>query len=119
MSRYMAINKATGRHIAWGYDRLDEYFLTEFWTPAEADRIEEAQASDIETATKLVGDLPGFKTGLDSEVVFSIMSRTTTHPHPEFPEKLEYSNAEMLALMQRYPEIPEEHKVSVDLGSPF
>ena len=82
MSRYTAM-LPNGREIAWGFDPpLSEYFLTEYPTESEYAKWEENGDGD---------DAP--------EVVFSIMSHTTTDPHPDKPEKMHYSNDELLELM--------------------
>lgn len=102
MSRYTK-TLSNGRTIAWGYDTpLQEYFLTEFWTAKEAKQLEDMEEGIF-----------------DPEVVFSIMSYTTTCPHPDTPDKLHYSNGEILKLMERYPEIPTAHKKAVMLDMPF
>ncbi len=48
--------------------------------------------------------------GQDDETIFEIGSYYTTKAHPEFPDKLKYSNGEMLEIFQRYTAvIPKEH----------
>jgi hypothetical protein len=36
------------------------------------------------------------------ELLFSIMTYNTTDPHPNHPDKLTYSNGELLEVMQEY-----------------
>lgn len=113
MSRYTAINKATGRLIAWGFDRpLSEYFLTEFWTSEESNKIEKMH-SEAEEANMDTDGLP------NPEVRFSIMSHTTTSPHPDTPEQLDYANSEIWEMMDKYPEIPDDHKTALQLDMPY
>lgn len=106
MSRYTAVNAATGRPIAWGFDLLNEYFLTEYWNPQEA--------LDLERRLEADEDIE-----VNPEVRFSIMSHTTTDPHPNAPKKLHYSNSEFIELMETYPEIPKEHLNAIALDLPF
>lgn len=102
MSRHTA-HLANGRSIAWGYDNpLGEYFLTEYYSNDELKKMEE-QAGDEE--------LP--------HVVFSIMSHTTLDCHPDYPGKMDWSNSEILSLMDKYDEIDERHKEAVALDQPF
>jgi hypothetical protein len=109
MSRYTATLE-NGRTIAWGYDRLGEYFLSEFRTPEESEQIAKDNADKEE-----------YDYWDDEEVVFSIMSKTTTACHPDYPEKLEWSNDEMAKLMLVYPAntIPVEHIQAVRHNQQF
>lgn len=95
MSRYTA-ELPSGRVIAWGYDRpLSEYFFQEYY--GKDDNREDP----------------------DDEVRFSISSHTTLTPHPDHPGQMDWSNGEILELMENYPQIPEEHKMALTMDLPF
>lgn len=109
MSRYTKINETTGRLIAWGFDRpLGEYFVTEYWTEEEA-------AKQTEKFEEGAVDPEGFE---DPEVRFSVMSRTTTCPHPDTPTQFNYSNSEIAEIMRQVG-CSEEHIEAVELDLPY
>jgi hypothetical protein len=54
----------------------------------------------------------------DSGVVFMIASHFTLLAHPETPDKIQYSNSEILELMEAW-EVPEEHRSQVAMDLPF
>lgn len=92
MSRY---THKVDEHIsyAWGYDEmLSEYFLGCF---------DDSRRED------------------EDDCVFSIMTNTTTKPHPSYPTKLFYSSDEILELMSSMDFIPNEHKARILLDLPF
>jgi len=96
MSRYHA-KLPNGRTIAWGFDSdVPEYFLQESKSKSEL--------------------VEGNK---DDDIIFSIGNYMTTVGYPKFPHKLQYSNSEILDLMNQYREIPEKHKQAVAMDLPF
>src|SRR5688500_17552205 len=104
MSRYQT-KLPNGRVIAWGYDfPLKEYFLTEFWTPNESAGIEiENDRLDKMNTRGEIG-AKEMQDGLkDEEVVFSIMSHTTTVMHPDYPGQTSFANSDFLEIMEKYP----------------
>lgn len=98
--------------MAWGYDNpLSEYFLTQFLTKEEERKV-------IKHNQRLRPDDNNYK---DEEVVFSIMSHTTTVLHPDYPDQLDFANSEFLEIMEQYPPgtFPKEHIESIVLDLPF
>lgn len=54
----------------------------------------------------------------EDEPVFDISSYCVLVPHPDYPHKMSYSRAELLALFQEY-DIPQEHIDLLVLDLPF
>ena len=101
MSRYNA-KLPNGRSIAWGFDYpLQEFFLHEYFSEAEQDA------------------LPEETLNITDGVHFAVSSQNTLTPHPKYPDRMKWSNGEILELMNQYPEIPEEHKLQLALDQPF
>jgi hypothetical protein len=95
MSRYSTIKN--DKIYTWGYDRpLKEYFFS-----CRNTEIEESDLSE---------DL----------FEFSISSNYSIMPHPNHPDKLSYSNGEILEIMQQYDGVvPLQHMDAVALDLPF
>jgi hypothetical protein len=93
MSRYT--KKIGHLEYAWGYDRpLQEYFFS----------CEDLSKGDED----------------DNPFIFSIASRITLKPHPDFPDKQHYSNGEILEVMNKYPGIvKEEHLDAIAMDLQF
>lgn len=89
MSRYSA-DLPNGRTLVWGFDNpLGEYFVQEFYTTLESFVIDQENEE-------------GEKPFRDPEVLYSIMSHTTTVPHPDHPEQMDYANSEILEILEKY-----------------
>jgi len=106
MSRYQAVTKK-GNPIAWGFDRpLQEYFFQEYMA-------EEKVADHQESKCKKKGCACG------CGIIFSVSSVNTLMPHPKYPDRMKWSNNEILELMRKYPEIPRAHKQAIAADLPF
>jgi len=94
MSRYSKSIKGD-LEIVWGYDPpLEEFFF---------------QLHNMDT-----------RSNGDEECVYAISNVFTMKPHPKYPEKLHYSNTELLDIMFEYEEhIPGKHILHISLGLPF
>jgi hypothetical protein len=60
----------------------------------------------------------------DNDMLWSIGSRFTVKPHPDYPKKYDYSNRELLAIFQKEIEeneldIPVEHLAAIKANEPF
>lgn len=84
MSRYT--KQVDNLLFAWGYDEpLQEYFFS-----CEDLNLEE------------------------DELIFSIANHITIKPHPSFPDHYNYSNSEILEVMEMYDDVvPEEHRMAI------
>jgi hypothetical protein len=106
VSRYQAIAK-NGNPIAWGFDRpLQEYFFQEYMA-------EEKVADHQESKCKKKGCACG------CGIIFSVSSVNTLMPHPKYPDRMKWSNNEILELMRKYPEIPRAHRQAIAADLPF
>lgn len=99
MSRFVKI--IDDKEYVWGFDiPLQEYFFQCF-------------------------DASCRKKKDDEEVIFSIASRFSEKPHPNTPDKEDYSNGQILEIIQ-YEEsqvgreiVPQEHKNSISMDLMF
>lgn len=56
----------------------------------------------------------------EESCVFAVSSTFTLKPHPAEPEKLSYSNSEIMTLMEEYPGVVDpEHMDAIALDIPF
>jgi hypothetical protein len=88
--RIETMKKGKRYRVVYGYDRpLREYFI---------------QAWDLES---------------DGAPLFSVSNRFALEPHPDTPEKFDYSNGELLELYEEWG-VPEEHVqlLAMDLPIP-
>jgi hypothetical protein len=95
MSRYQGKSNDGHYTFAWGYDRpLSEYFFSKFDNQAEEG---------------------------EEDCVFSIMSHTTTQPYPAQMDKMHWTNAEIISLMNAEAAgiIPDDHLLAIALDMPF
>lgn len=97
MSRYTK-ETADGKVIlVWGYDRpMSEYFFQAFLKEVKED---------------------------EDDVIFSISSYHTLNPHPKHPKKMQWSNTEILQLMEKeyvgVDAIPTAHRNALAVDLPF
>lgn len=92
MSRYTEVVHDV--RYAWGFDEpLSEYFFH-----AEKVVLEEYEDED-------------------DAVIFSIGNHFVTKPHPSYPNKMTYTNGELLALMEDI--VPKNHLRAILLDVPF
>lgn len=94
MSRY---TKQTDQYTyAWGFDEpLSEYFFQKF------NNYPDPLDEDAE------------------DVVFSISSYSTTVPHPDYPNKITYTNSEILDIMEQEGVVPQHHLDQIVLDLTF
>lgn len=95
MSRYTKEIEDGKTVLVWGYDRpMSEYFFQAIKMDAEED---------------------------EDDVIFSISSYHTLKPHPKFPNRMTWSNTEILQLMEKeYPGvIPAAHRNALAGDLPF
>jgi hypothetical protein len=52
-------------------------------------------------------------------IIFSVSSVNTLMPHPKYPDRMKWSNNEILELMRKYPEIPRAHRQAIAADLPF
>lgn len=98
MSRYSIIHSSTITY-AYGYDiPLNEFFFQKFDSSIDEDE--------------------------DDDTVFSISNKFTTKPHPDYPNKTEYSNNEIVKVIQKEMELEEllfdiDHLRNIKNNIPF
>lgn len=98
MSQYIEKIPEAQVEVHWGYDEpLQEYFLSLFDLSVMDDR--------------------------EEDCIYSIMSHSTTMCHPGYPGKFDWSNSEILELIEKNKYlrniIPKEHKEAIALDVPF
>lgn len=89
MSRYTKTIDEGKVVLAWGYDSpMSEYFFQAINTEAEED---------------------------EDDIIFSISSYHTLKPHPDYPNRMKWSNSEILELMEtKYKNhIPAVHRAAL------